>query len=308
MDRLTIVMYHYVRPIRDSEFPGIKGLELEAFKRQLDYFSEHHSIVTVDQIKASIDRGVRLPANACWLTFDDGYKDHVRYVLPELIRRGVQGTFFPAAATVMENRLLDVNAVHHILACAPDVSELRGRLDCLCEKDGIGSEHLAELWETLGKPNRWDDAETIYVKRLLQHALPEALRHDITQALFQEYLGLAPRDFSSQLYMSHDELSMLVSSGMSVGSHGFEHYWLDKISCEAQERDLSRSLEFLDSVGAPVNDWVVCYPYGGYNADTVRIAASLGAFMGVTVEAGLAELSVETKMMLPRFDTNDFPQ
>lgn len=308
MDSLTIVMYHYVRPIKSSEFPGIKGLELEAFKRQLDYFSENHSIVTVDQIKASITRGVSLPANSCWLTFDDGYKDHVDHVLPELMKRGFQGTFFPAAATVMENRLLDVNAVHHILACASDVSELRGRLDQLCESDGIGKEMLAGLWETLGKANRWDNAETIYVKRLLQHALPEALRNDITKELFQHYLGLEPNDFSSRLYMNHDEVSTLVSSGMSVGSHGFEHYWLNKISCDAQEQDLVKSLDFLESVGATVTDWVVCYPYGAYNTDTLRIAAGLGAFMGVTTEVGLAELSIEKKMMLPRFDTNDFPQ
>lgn len=308
MDNLTVVMYHYVRPIRHSKFPGIKGLELDAFKRQLDYFSQNHSIVTVDQIKASITRGVRLPENACWLTFDDGYKDHFDYVLPELMGRGIQGTFFPAAAAVLENRLLDVNAVHHVLACAPDVSELRGRLDRLCEGDGIGKQQLAKLWQTLGKSNRWDDAETIYVKRLLQHALPEALRNALTKELFQHYLGQSPDEFSSQLYMSCDEVAMLVSSGMSVGSHGFEHYWLNKISSEAQEHDLSRSLEFLDSVGAPVTDWVICYPYGGYNTDTLKIAAALGAFMGVTIDVAQAELSIENKMVLPRFDTNDFPQ
>lgn len=27
MYKLTIVMYHYVRPIKNSEYPGIKGLE-----------------------------------------------------------------------------------------------------------------------------------------------------------------------------------------------------------------------------------------------------------------------------------------
>ena len=31
MGNLTIVMYHYVRPIANSDFPGIKGLELQGF-------------------------------------------------------------------------------------------------------------------------------------------------------------------------------------------------------------------------------------------------------------------------------------
>jgi len=45
MSNLTIVMYHYVRPINDSKFPGIKGLELDGFKRQLDYLKENFNIV-----------------------------------------------------------------------------------------------------------------------------------------------------------------------------------------------------------------------------------------------------------------------
>ncbi len=33
MSYLTIVMYHYTRPINGSKLPGIKGLELDVFKR-----------------------------------------------------------------------------------------------------------------------------------------------------------------------------------------------------------------------------------------------------------------------------------
>jgi hypothetical protein len=43
-------MYHYVRPIKGSEYPGIKGLELNGFKRQLDYLSENFSIVSTEQV------------------------------------------------------------------------------------------------------------------------------------------------------------------------------------------------------------------------------------------------------------------
>jgi hypothetical protein len=50
MSELTIVMYHYVRPIVGSKFPGIKGLEFEGFKRQLDYLNEHFNIVTTEQV------------------------------------------------------------------------------------------------------------------------------------------------------------------------------------------------------------------------------------------------------------------
>ena len=38
---LTIVMYHYVRPIAESNFPKLKGLELKDFRNQLDYLEKN---------------------------------------------------------------------------------------------------------------------------------------------------------------------------------------------------------------------------------------------------------------------------
>ena len=51
---LTIVMYHYVRPILNTEYPNIKGLELEKFYKQLDYFEENYSIVDTEDVINSI--------------------------------------------------------------------------------------------------------------------------------------------------------------------------------------------------------------------------------------------------------------
>ena len=51
---LTIVMYHYVRPIIGSEYPGIKGLEIEKFKKQLDYFEENYSIINTEDLIESV--------------------------------------------------------------------------------------------------------------------------------------------------------------------------------------------------------------------------------------------------------------
>ena len=117
-------MYHYVRPIEGSLYPGIKGLELDLFRQQLDQFEEEYTFITVDDLISATKTNNALPANACLLTFDDGYMDHYEYVLPELVRRDIQGAFFPPSAAIMNNKLLDVNAIHHILACAHDIDTL----------------------------------------------------------------------------------------------------------------------------------------------------------------------------------------
>jgi hypothetical protein len=38
-------MYHYVRPLKDSKYPGIKGLEFQKFKQQLDFVEKNYDII-----------------------------------------------------------------------------------------------------------------------------------------------------------------------------------------------------------------------------------------------------------------------
>ena len=90
MSNLSIVMYHYVRPISGSKFHLLKGLELEKFKKQLDYLEDKYTIVSTEEVIDSSRNHKKLPRNACWLTFDDGYKDHYEYVLPELLKEALR--------------------------------------------------------------------------------------------------------------------------------------------------------------------------------------------------------------------------
>ena len=307
-NKLTIVMYHYVRPIKGSEFPGIKGLELESFKRQLDYLSKNFNIVSTEEVVNAAKHSSPLPNDACWLTFDDGYKDHSKFVLPELLKRNLHGAFFPPRVAIEEDVVLDVNLIHHILSCADDVKQLVSRLNSHCLSNGISESNIDAYYKEYAVPNRFDNADTVFVKSMLQHVLPEKLRSSITENMFKEFIGLSAAEFSKELYMSVDEVKGLVNSGMYVGSHGSRHYWLNKISPEEQEKDIKQSLNFLEDIGASTKDWVMCYPYGAYNSDTLSLIDSLGAKIGITCEARKANLEIDNQLILPRFDTNDFPQ
>ena len=143
---------------------------------------------------------------------------------------------------------------------------------------------------------------------MLQHVLPEQLRSSIAENMFKEFVGLSAAEFSKELYMSVDEVKGLVNSGMYVGSHGSRHYWLNKISPEEQEKDIKQSLNFLEDVGAPTNDWVMCYPYGAYNDATLSLLKKYDASVGLTTEVRVANLKADNPFELPRLDTNDFPQ
>ena len=308
MSNLTIVMYHYVRPISGSKFPGIKGLELDGFKRQLDYLKEKFNIVSTEQVVSASNNSSPLPSDSCWLTFDDGYKDHFKFVLPELLKRNLLGAFFPPRVAIEEEVVLDGNLIHHILSCADDIKQLVVSLNSHCRSCGVSECAIDDYYNEYAVPNRFDNADTIYVKRMLQHVLPEELRSSIAENMFREFVGLNVAEFSRELYMSVGEVRELVNNGMYIGSHGSMHYWLDKISPEEQEKDIEQSLNFLESVGAPIKDWVMCYPYGAYNDSTLSLLGKYEAALGVTTEGRVANLEADNSFTLPRLDTNEFPQ
>lgn len=310
MSALTIVMYHYVRPIRGSRHPNIKGLEFEGFRRQLDHLSANFSIIEAEAVIAALKGGPKLHENACWLTFDDGYRDHLDYVAPELQRRKLQGSFFPPVKAIAGRETLDVNAIHFILdACGDDVSGLVQDVRGACRAEGGMSEaEVDAAYAAQATPGRYDTAEVMFVKRMLQHALPEATRNAIVARLFEKHVGKELRAFADELYITVDEARQMVAAGMFFGSHTASHVWLNREPREAQAREIDVSLDFLRSIGAPTRDWVMCYPYGGYNADTLDLLAARDCAIGLTTRVGVADLADGKPLEFARMNTNDFPQ
>ena len=60
-NRLTIVMYHYVRELPFTRYPRIKGLMTRRFVGQLDYLARHYHFVTVEQCVAALRGKAKLP-------------------------------------------------------------------------------------------------------------------------------------------------------------------------------------------------------------------------------------------------------
>jgi len=309
MSKLSIVMYHYVRPIRDSKYPQIKGLELEKFKHQLDYLEKNFQVIKAeDLLQFASGEERELPSNACLLTFDDGYKDHIDYVFPELIRRKIQGSFFPPVKSVVERKMLDVNFIHFILATCSDYQLLVRELHELCLEFGITNDELAKYQKLYFLPSRFDIKEVAYFKTMLQHVLSQNFRGKAIETLFRKYVKREPEEIAEILYMNTDDIERLLESGMYVGSHGYSHGWLNKEPREVQEREIDLSLDFLTRVGAPVENWIMCYPYGAYSSDTLQILRDRKCAIGLTTKVGLADLAPDNFLELQRFDTNDFPQ
>lgn len=308
MGKLYISMYHYVRDLRNSRYPGIKGLDVDLFRKQMDFFKANCNVVRMEQVIEAVKDGTSLPDNAVLLTFDDGYIDNYTFAFPVLEEFGFQGSFFIPGKTFTTHQLLDVNKIHYILASA-DIKELvvdvkekmdyyRGR-----EYDYPPTE---ELWNQYATNERFDSKDIVFVKRILQTVLPERLRNQISSQLFEKYVGTTEKQLAYELYMTPEQIRTLKRHGMFIGIHGYDHYWLGNLSPEKMREDISKALEVLDEF-IDRKEWVMNYPYGNFNDDVIKFIKENGACIGLTTEVRAAELGKDPALQLPRLDCNDFP-
>lgn len=314
-NKLTVVMYHYVRDLCNSRYPEIKGCDIRSFKEQLKFLKRHYHMATVEEVLDAYYSDRPLPKHSVLLTFDDAYKDHFEYVFPVLEHEHVQGAFYPPVKAVTEHTVLDVNKIHFILASTPEnkfdslLNEVKLLLDRYREEYELKSYDY--YYDKLATYDRFDTKEVLFFKRLLQVELPEKLRNLITDELFVKIVGIDERAFSRELYMSIDQIKCMVDCGMHIGSHGYDHYWLSSLPKEKQEFEIAKSIEFIEMVGGDPNNWTICYPYGDFNQDTIDLLKQHGCKMGLCTKVDIANLGGDLQdsiFKLPRLDVNDLPK
>jgi peptidoglycan/xylan/chitin deacetylase (PgdA/CDA1 family) len=311
---LTVIMYHYVRDLAHSPYPGIKGRTTTEFDAQLDYLERHYSVVSFQDVIAASRGAGELPEAPCVLTFDDGLIDHFETVFPRLVERGLPAAFFPSALPILHGVVLDVHKLHFVLASCADhdrlLRDVYQLIAALREQHGLGSDE--ELAARYGLPGKYDAPTTAFLKRLLQHGLPIAVREQIVGELFRRHVAVDEQTFSRELYMDMSQLRRLLSHGMEIGGHGHRHEHIGLLSREQQIEELTGTRTFLNSVHErAITDWIMCFPYGSFSPESLTAAADLGCSVALSCEAALVPLPLQqTRTPVPvidRLDTNDVP-
>lgn len=303
-------MYHYVRELRNSRYPEIKGLDIEDFENQIEYLRKHYSVVSTEEVIDHIDRGTILPPKAVLLTFDDGYLEHYTNVFPILSNYDIQGSFYIPVKAIKEHALLDVNKIHFILASMPDKKAIVKELEILIKQyaELYRLESFNHYYNKLAIANRYDTADVIFIKRLLQVELVEELRLKIVGELFLKYVGMEESVFAKELYMSKNQLIHMQKLGMHIGSHGYNHYWWNHLNKKDLETEIDESMTFLSEIGVDMNNWTACYPYGSFDEQAVKMLKDKGCKLAVTTQVDIALPTLDNRFLLPRLDTNDLPK
>lgn len=289
-------MYHYVRDFDNTSFKGIKGMTIEEFEKQLIYLKKNYSIVHPEEI---LRDNFELSKNQVLLTFDDGYKEHYDYVFPILKRHRLSAIFF-IPTSILNGSNLYVNKIQHVLA-STSIETLYSRLIEILSTKLIKSQ-LDELIIKFNNKSRFDDAKTVFFKKVLQHALDRSIRETIIDELFEEYLNISELEFYNYLYLNEHHIKEMQFDGMVFGAHTFTHPHLSTLSFNEQKYEIEKSIADLEASG--VNRTFFCYPYGSYNEQTISILQDLKVKYAFTTKPEECS-SLRHNYEIPRLDCND---
>jgi peptidoglycan/xylan/chitin deacetylase (PgdA/CDA1 family) len=297
-------MYHYVRP-ETHGLPHFPYLSLADFERQLDAFANGYGLVGREDFVGWVEGGAA--PSGVLLTFDDGLRDHVEFVLPALQRRGLFGLFYVSSGPAMTGQLLDVHKVHLALGRLGGPAALAwlkaNAPECLT---GAGERPLDQS----PYAHQTSDEATKFLKQLFNWRLSAGERAGALDGLLDHaFAGAPPRwqDF----YLDERGMRELSEAGMGVGPHGHTHEVSVRLSRERQSEEVELSSEFVERHGGS-RRWGYCYPFGlrsAFSPETEKAVADAGcpfafAFEERDISTPLAE---EARFALPRHNCNAFP-
>jgi peptidoglycan/xylan/chitin deacetylase (PgdA/CDA1 family) len=271
-------MYHYVRP--DADVPG--ALSPARFRDQLDRLHAQRRLIDVDSWLRVLRGENDLPRDAALLTFDDGLRDHVDVVLPELIRRSLSAAFF-VQTDPTENRCLEAAHMNHLLLGAMSFETLLDRferaLDELQPRARLA--HYVDQRQALQLYHYETPARALY-KYAVAFGLPIELRDRLLTILFERFVG-EPDEWAARLYPTWDEWRAAQSLGMHIGGHSHRHDPYTRLTPEQQRGDVRRCAAILEERLGP-RPRAFAYPFGRFNDETCRTLRDAGFAAGFTTQ------------------------
>ena len=304
---MKAIMYHYVRGSTDRS-PDYYHLDIDDFRRQLDYFESEFGFADRDAFIEFITGERETPPTGVILTFDDGLRDHVEFVFPELKKRDLWGMFYVPTGPYEDGTLLDVHRIHTLLGEA-DGEVLLEHTQTVVDEEMVPFKRRTEYRNESYERQDNTDATT-QAKRILNYFISDEYQTQVIDRLV-ERIGVSEPSVSSY-YMRPTELQEMSDAGMIIGAHTVTHPVLSKLDEDEQRSEITNSFEFLDDAvdGLPVRTF--CYPYGGSFSFTDVTISILEAsdcewsFMVKQADITCSDLKPNTHS-LPRYDCNEFP-
>ena len=279
-----IVVYHGVCIANPTRFNSL-FVTKKTFEQHLQFYKKYFHIVSLQDYylgRFSNDR-----FNIC-LTFDDGFANNYKYVLPLLEAYNVPATFFVTAIREAGHDILWNDCIALAQKFGPLEFEFRNEIFARNGRDVYVSlsdgRQLKEMLRGESFATKKD------IMTLLGPWLPHQVKSPVT-------------DYWAQMTIPQmQELSR--SRVAKIGCHGYYHNDLARHNLEEVKTELVHSKQFLENTIQKEVD-SLAFPYGSYTSETVSMAKSVGFRKLLAAEFLFSEDKFETAMR-ERFILNPY--
>jgi peptidoglycan/xylan/chitin deacetylase (PgdA/CDA1 family) len=250
-----ILIYHGVCTRDHTRFNSL-FVTKEIFEKQLRLIKRFFHPLSLDDFYAEKFHTEKF--NIC-LTFDDGFANNYRHVLPLLEQYQVPATFF---VTAIRNENIDILWNDFLT-----IASVEGPAE-FSFGNAIYRKHRNRFY--------YDVATGQQLKDLLREGGFDQ-KFELMQFMRQYTSFRLNKDIEDYwLQMTVEEIRRLAASPMvTIGSHGHYHNDLARISKEELEGELRHSKLFLESIiQKPVR--ALAFPYGSYSGEVLTEAERAG--------------------------------
>ena len=280
-----ILVYHGICLKDHTKYNPI-FLKLKTFEQHLALYKKYFNIISLDDYYLqNFDRN---KFNVC-LTFDDGFANNHKYVLPLLKKYQIPATFFVTAIRDAGHDILWNDLLGIVSKYGPNEMDYKNEPFYKGKHDKyISNKSGLSLVEILRSDGFEAKAEMM---KLLYPLVP-----------FKEN---RPNDTDYWLQMSGEQIKEVAACPFAtIGSHGYYHNDLARIPINQAADDLVNSKNYLESlINKPVNS--LAFPYGSYTASVVEAAKSAGYTQLLATDFLCADNN-EDLTMRERFTVNPF--
>jgi peptidoglycan/xylan/chitin deacetylase (PgdA/CDA1 family) len=313
MKKLTIVTYHFVRNRNCNKiFRNLKYLHVNKFKKQIFFFKKNYNFIDPNFLDLYQSGKKKIPNKPILLTFDDGYKDHFKYVFPILKKNGIKAIFFPITSTINTSKIIQANIIQLLLSVI-SIDKIYKELNQLIDYWSLRlkikinlSQLIIKLNKNKNKNRNFDKGKVIIFKRLLQTYLPLKLRNKILDILYSKYIKLNKKKLNKILYMSLTDLKILKKNNMVIGSHTHNHERFSFLDRDKKKYEIKKSIIFLKlNKLLDSRKYYFCYPYGDFDYTSKKYLIKEKFIFAFTTKKNFSYLK-KSQFNLSRFDANDF--
>lgn len=255
-DSLTVLCYHRILPpIQRAAYhdPDLV-VTPEVFNLHCKIMAERFTVQPLEVALMRWGAGERPRRPLAAITFDDGYRDNLRYAVPILDQHELRATFFVIAG------LMDTDRVPWYDAAGAAWRSL--------EHTGDAPHGPANVKEAVAAAKHMGPAQRMqWVTQLVAAA---------------GYLPFEEED----LIMTSAQVRELADAGHEIGSHSMTHPLLPQCDGDTLRREVAESRARLVAVsGQTVRG--LCYPNGDYDVRVHQMAVQSGYTYAASMESGV---------------------